>query len=201
FSPPSIWADNQVREWCGELIDSDHETIIGLARRFGLPLDDFAGNPSLRDTYKLFGRYYTVEQAYEDWRGGVQQALAKDLEAAGDSTTYDKFTPEGQKLDRMSVAEWIDSRIVGGRKSQFGALLDVAYAIEYGADTSDQSALNIVYLLGASTQAAAGKGFNVFGSSDERYHIRGGNQQLPVRIARHLRSPVRLGARLTSIAR
>src|ERR1700722_4924619 len=86
FSATSIWADNQVSEWCGELIDSDHETIIGLARRFGLPLDDFAENPSLRDVYKLFGRYYTVEQAYEDWRGGVQQAIAKDLEAAGEST-------------------------------------------------------------------------------------------------------------------
>ena len=127
FSATSIWADNQVSEWCGELIDSDHETIIGLARRFGLPLEDFAGNTSLRDTYKIFGRYYTVEQAYEDWRGGVQQAIAKDLEAAGESTTYDKFTPEGQKLDQMSVAEWIDSRVPGGRKSAIGALLDVAY--------------------------------------------------------------------------
>ena len=201
FSATSIWADNQVSEWCGELIDSDHETIIGLARRFGLPLDDFAGNPSLRDTYKILGRYYTVEQAYEDWRGGVQQAIAKDLEAAGESTTYDKFTPEGRKLDQMSVAEWIDSRVPGGRKSPIGALLDVAYAIEYGADTTDQSALNIVYLLGANKQTEAGEGFNVFGASDERYHIRGGNQQLPVRIAKHLRTPVQLGMRMTSIAR
>ena len=157
FSATSIWADNQVSEWCGELIDSSHETIIALARRFGLPLDDFAGNPSLRDTYKLLGRYYTVEQAYEDWRG-VQPALAKDLEAAGESTTYDKFTPEGQKLDRMSVAEWIDSRVAGGRKSSIGALLDVAYAIEYGADTTDQSALNLVYLLSANKQTEAGAG-------------------------------------------
>jgi monoamine oxidase len=201
FSATSIWADNQVSEWCGELIDSDHETIIGLARRFGLPLDDFAGNPSLRDTYKILGRYYTVEQAYEDWRGGVQQAIAKDLEAAGESTTYDKFTPEGRKLDQMSVAAWIDSRVPGGRKSPIGALLDVAYAIEYGADTADQSALNIVYLLSANKQTEAGAGFNVFGASDERYHIRGGNQQLPVRIAKHLRAPVQLGMRMTSIAR
>ena len=157
FSATSIWADNQVTEWCGELIDSGHETIIGLARRFGLQLDDFAGNPSLRDTYKLFGRYYTVEQAYEDWRS-IQPALAKDLEAAGKSTTYDKFTPEGQKLDQMSVAAWIDSRVPGGRKSSIGALLDVAYAIEYGADTTDQSALNLVYLLGANKQTEAGAG-------------------------------------------
>ena len=201
FSATSIWADNQVSEWCGELIDSTHETIKGLARRFGLPLDDLAGNPSLRDTYKLFGRYCTVEQAYEDWRGGVQQAIAKDLEAAGESTAYDKFTPEGQKLDQMSVAEWIDTRVPGGRKSPIGALIDVAYAIEYGADTTDQSALNIVYLLGANKQIEAGEGFHVFGPSDERYHIRGGNQQLPARIAKHLRNPVQLGTRMTSIAR
>ena len=50
FSATSIWANNQVSEWCGELIDSGHKTIIGLARRFGLPLDNFAGNLSLRDT-------------------------------------------------------------------------------------------------------------------------------------------------------
>ena len=159
------------------------------------------GYPSLRDTYKFFGRYYSVEQVYEDWRSDVQPALAKDLEAAGESTTYDKFTPEGRKLDQMSVAEWIDSRVAGGRKSSIGALLDVAYAIEYGADTTDQSALNVVYLLGGNEQTDAGDGFEVFGLSDERYHIRGGNQQLPARIARHLRNPVQLGMRLTSIAR
>ena len=102
----------------------------------------------------------------------------------------------------MSVAEWIDSRVAGGRKSSIGALLDVAYAIEYGADTTDQSALNFVYLLGAQrSRPKPGQGFNVFGESDERYHIRGGNQQLPARIAKHLRTPVQLGMRMTSIAR
>jgi len=201
FSATSIWTDGQVTEWCGELIDSTHATIIGLAKRFRLPLDDLLGPPVLRDTYRFFGRYYTVEQAYEDWRTDVHPALAKDVEAAGESTTYDKFTPAGQDLDRMSVAGWIDSRVAGGRKSPIGALLDVAYAIEYGADTTDQSALNVVYLLGGNKQAEAGNAFDVFGASDERYHIRGGNQQLPARIARRLRSPVQLGMRLTSIAR
>ena len=201
FSSTTIWADGQVTEWCGELIDSDHATIIGLARRFGLPLDDLLGNPSLRDIYKFLGRYYTVEQAYEDWRSGVHSPLAADLAAAGKSTTYDKFTPAGQKLDQMSVAEWIDARVAGGRKSLIGALLDVASAIEYGADTTDQSALNVVYLLAGNTQTGAGAAFDVLGASDERYHIRGGNQQLPARIARNLRTPVQLGMRLASIAR
>ena len=201
FSSTSIWADGQVTEWCGELINSSHATIIGLAKRFGLPLNDLLGPPMLRDTYQFFGRYYTVEQAYEDWRSDVHPALARDVDAAGETTTYDKFTPAGQALDRMSVAEWIDSRVAGGRKSPIGALLDVAYAIEYGADTTDQSALNVIYLLGGNKQSEAGNAFDAFGASDERYHIRGGNQQLPARIAKRLRNPVQLGMRLTSIAR
>src|SRR6516225_11613283 len=49
FSATSIWADNQVTEWCGELIDTEHKTIKGLAHRFGLPLDDLLGDQSLRD--------------------------------------------------------------------------------------------------------------------------------------------------------
>jgi monoamine oxidase len=201
FSATSIWADGQVTEWCGELIDSDHVTIKGLARRFGLPLDDLLGNPSLRDTYRFFDRYYTVEQAFEDWRSDVQPALAKDLEAAGESTTYAKSTPGGRALDRMSAAEWIDSRVRGGRKSSMGALIDIAYATEYGADTSDQSALNIVYLLGGASQTEAGNALKIHGTSDERYHIRGGNQQLPARIAKHLRNPVQMGRRLALIAK
>ena len=54
-------------------------------------------------------------------------------------------------------------------------------SIEYGADTRDQSALNLIYLLSGSDQA-----FEIFGTSDEHYHIRGGNQQLPLAIASHL---------------
>ena len=56
-----------------------------------------------------------------------------------------------------------------------------AYTIEYGADTRDQSALNLIYLLSGSDQS-----FEIFGSSDERFHIRGGNQQLPLAMAKHL---------------
>jgi len=64
-----------------------------------------------------------------------------------------------------------------------GMLLDMAYAIEYGADTTDQSALNLIYLLAFQPNPDQ---FAVFGESDERFHIRGGNQQLPVAIANHL---------------
>ena len=83
----------------------------------------------------------------------------------------------------MSVFEWIETRVKGGHDTPFGLLLDAAYAIEYGADTREQSALNLVYLLAFQPDP---KTFEIFGESDERFHIRGGNQQLPQAIARHL---------------
>ena len=96
----------------------------------------------------------------------------------------------------MSVYDWIETRVPGGHGSAFGRLLDVAYNEEYGAETTDQSSLNILYLLAYQPSP---KGFEIFGVSDERYHIAGGNQRLPEAIAATL-PDVRLGWRMTSVA-
>jgi monoamine oxidase len=190
------WQNGQVSEWGGELIDTGHKTILALARRFNLPVADLAsGVPNgAEDTFYFFGDYYPAVQADTDFKP-VHQALQNDVQAASYPTTYQINTPGGIALDNMSIFDWIESRVPGGHRSPMGMLLDVAYNIEYGAETSDQSALNLVYLLGYK----AGPGnFNIFGASDERYHIVGGNQQLPQAIARQLGN-VRLGWRLTSL--
>src|SRR4026209_20622 len=97
----------------------------------------------------------------------------------------------------MSVYEYIERRIPGGHRSPLGALLDVAYVIEYGADSRDQSALNLIFLLGFQPDA---KSLSIFGESDEKFHIRGGNQQLPEAIAHYLgRDVVKMGQRLARI--
>ena len=185
FSNSSYWAQGQVSEWCGELIDSGHETVQALAKRFGLPLDDLhAAEPEgASDTYRFFNEYYLASKAESDFLARVAEAVAADAEAADYPTHYDSFTDAGALLDSMSVYDWIESRVPGGHRSRLGALLDIAYNTEYGAETTDQSALNLVYLLGYQPDEAA---FSVFGESDERYHIRGGNQQLPNKMAEHL---------------
>jgi hypothetical protein len=49
----------------------------------------------------------------------------------------------------MSIIDWLDESVPnGGSKSNLGRVLDIAYNIEYGAECSQQSALNLVYLLG-----------------------------------------------------
>jgi monoamine oxidase len=197
------WQDGQVTEWGGELIDTGHKTVQFLAQRFKLPLDDLIGGEpnSSEDTYYFFGSYYPKSQADIDFRP-VHQALQADVWAASYPTTFQVNTPAGIELDNMSIYRWIESRVPGGHRSPLGQLLDVAYNIEFGAETTDQSALNLVYLLGYN---ATPGNLALFGASDERYHIRGGNQLLPEKIAAYLEArragSIQRGWRMTSIAR
>ena len=198
FSNTGYWNANQITEWCGELIDSGHTTIRRLAKRFDLPLDNLlAAQPNRsEDIYHFFGGYYPKPHADQDFLA-VSDRISKDAEAAGFPTTFDSNTAAGRALDRMSLSEYIERRIPGGHRSPLGALLDVAYVIEYGADSTEQAALNLVFLLGFQPAANS---LSIFGESDEKFHIRGGNQQLPEAIARYLGGDVvKTGQRLARI--
>jgi monoamine oxidase len=199
-SDTTSWANGQVSEHCGELIDTTHKTILGLAKRFKIAVDDLtAAEPrQSTDTYYFFGQYYPRTQANADFNA-VYQAVKKDLNAAGFPTLYNYNTSAGRELDHLSVYDWIETRVPGGHSSPMGQLLDVAYNIEYGADTPVQSALNLIYLLGY--QSTPGN-FRIFGRSDERYHLAGGNEGLPRAIAETLPGgSIQTGTSLTGIAK
>jgi monoamine oxidase len=195
-SDTSNWG-GQTSEWCGELIDQAHKTILHLAQRFGLAtVDLLSGEPNgSEDTYYFSGRYYPKSQADTDFQT-VHQALQRDVQAANYPTTYLINTPGGIALDNISVYDWIERNVPGGHGSPMGQLLDVAYNIEYGAETNVQSSLNLVYLLGFNEKPG---NFAIFGASNEKYHIVGGNQRLPEVIAANLQRPVQTGWRMTAI--
>jgi len=176
----------QVAEYCGEFIDSDHNTIITLAKRFGLPLDDvLAAQPNHSgETYYFFGQYYSYDQASSDFQP-VHNTLQSQVSKTSYPTLWNLSTQAGRDLDNISVYQWIEQYVPGGHGSPFGRLLDAAYNEEYGAETTDQSSLNIIYLLGYKAKPG---NFQIYGASDERFHIRGGNQQLPETIAAYLQS-------------
>ena len=199
-SDTTSWANGQVTEHCGELIDSTHKTILGLAKRFKIPVADLssAEPPHSGETYYFFGQRYTRDEANADFNA-VYHAVKKDLIAAGFPTVYFSYSAAAAVLDQTSVYDWIETRVPGGHGSKMGQLLDVAYNIEYGNETTAQSALNLVYLLGY--QPIPGN-FRLFGRSDERYHLAGGNEQLPRAIAAALPAhSIHWNTALTAIAR
>src|SRR5262249_9613352 len=169
------FADGQISEHGGELIDQGHTQVRQLAQALGLDLDDLAaaeGNGTEMLGY-FDGAPYTYDDATRDLKA-VWQKLHSDLSAASYPTLWNLSTERGRQLDAMSVVDWIDESVPGGINSKLGQLLDVAYNIEFGAESKDQSSLNLIYLLGYSGQGQ----MRIFGRSNEKYHVRGGNDQI-----------------------
>jgi len=97
----------------------------------------------------------------------------------------------------MSITDWINQTVPGGLHSSLGQLLNVAYNIEYGAECDRQSALSLVYLLAYNSPGQ----FSIFGASNEKYHVRGGNDQLVTALAARLGSAIVTGTALVAARR
>jgi monoamine oxidase len=198
WSIRGVFADGQVGEHGGELIDQGHTAIRQLASQLGLKLDNLlAGERNGTEPFYYFdGQPYSYAQAVDDIKA-IWQQLHADASAASYPTLYNLSTERGRALDNMSIADWIAAYVPGGRASKLGQLLDVAYNIEYGAEASEQSSLNMIYLL-----AYRGMGnLRIFGASNEKYHVIGGNDQIPTRLAGALPGQITLGSELVAIRR
>ena len=190
------FAEGQFYEHGGELIDSGHLDMKQLTNELGFTLDNLlrAETNGTEQLGYFFGKPYTVAQMSSDLKV-IWQQLHSDVSAAGYPTLYNSFTPHGQQLDQMSLYQWIENYVPGGHSSPLGALLDVAYNIEYGAESTVQSSLNMLYLLGY-----AGPGqFRTFGKSNEKYRVIGGNDQVPTALAARLGSQITTNTPLTAV--
>ena len=203
-SERSFFGNGQVAEYGAELIDSDHTMLQTLVKRFDLRLADvLAGNATdAQQTIFQHGAYYPERSLFHDFRP-VYRTLAAQVDAAGPTTTYARSTSAGRELDALSLEQWIERFVPGGMRSDVGTFIDLQYVAEYGIEARRQSSLNMVYWLGRQPHYDSRTGeFVALGPSDERYHIVGGNAQLPEAIARALPSDtLRLSHRLESLAR
>jgi monoamine oxidase len=192
------FAEGQIAEHGGELIDQSHTQIRQLAQRLGLKLDNLLrAEQNGTELLGWFdGRPYTYAEMTDDLKARWQK-IHSDVSAASYPTTFESSTERGRQLDAMSIVDWIEETFEGGLSSRIGQLLDVAYNIEYGAECADQSALNLLYLLGYSGQGQ----FRVFGPSNEKYHVVGGNDQIPQRLGALLAGQIVTGSELVAVRR
>jgi monoamine oxidase len=193
FSRPGALAPGLVTEFGGEFINSDHDDVLALVREFDLPLMDMEapGEAQLADTYVFGGQHRTEAQVIEAFRP-VARRVAADVARLPDPIDFQH--PGAVALDRVSLAEYL--RRVGAT-GWIGQLLEVAYVTEFGLDAGEQSALNFITLIGTDLR----EGFEIVGDSDERYKVRGGNQQIVDGLARRLDGQIRLGHRLVALRR
>ncbi|NJR60994.1 MAG: FAD-dependent oxidoreductase [Cyanobacteria bacterium CRU_2_1] len=177
----------------GEFIDSRHMAVRSLAAELGLELADLrAADQGLEPEILYFqGHKISHSQVIEEFVPLAHQ-IAKDLETLGSQDiTYYAPSPEAIRLDRLSLAEYLATTSIS---SVIGQLVQVAYVTEFGRDADDQSCLNMLFLIGAE----AGK-WSPYGVSDERYHVIGGNDQIPRKLAERLDNVIETGTALESI--
>src|SRR5215469_11663890 len=103
-SDATTWADGMVSEWCGEFIDSDHETLHRLIKRFGLKTVDLGRGRAgwMQSVMYFFNRYYGAEELARDFQA-FAPLLQQQLQEASFPTTHAHFTETGFRLDHLSV--------------------------------------------------------------------------------------------------
>ncbi len=184
--------DDQVVELGGELIDTSHTRIQTLAAKLDLTLDDLlAGDAGLNTEVWHFGGRNYGEDDLVQALAPLARAIERDqARLPDDAVTW--RTPHGlEDLDRLTMSQWLDREGITG---WLRALIDIAYTTEMGAEPELQSALNLIDFIGIEPGH-----FSIFGESDERFHIQGGNDQLPAAIARKLGDVIETGTVLEAI--
>ena len=109
------FAQGQIAERGGELIDQGHTTIRHLAQELGLPLDNLLAAEPNGSTIRLHfdGVAYSYRDIVRDLKR-IWQPLHRDLIEARLPTLYNNYTARGAQLDQMSITDWIDQTVPGG---------------------------------------------------------------------------------------
>ncbi len=175
----------------GEFIDSGHKNIRKLAQELGLvEVDLFTTDRGLtKDLWFFKNRLVTESELIAAFIPLVKQ-IDRDVKAIGE-VNYKSTNPRAIQLDRISITQYLDRYCPDPILRRF---IEVAYTNEYGLEVDRQSAINLLLLIGKEP----GK-IEIFGESDQRYQIQGGNQQIVDRLAAKFRDRIETNTQLESI--
>ena len=188
---PGLWT-----EMGGEFIDSTHEDMLNLCKKFNLPLLD--REPDLTAGLKEFayffnGRHYGFEDVLKEMQPFRSQ-LIKDVNSLSKEISFEKFSATDKAFDEMSIPGYLDKL---GVKGWFKNMLEMAYLAEIGLDAADQSSINMLGIFNPSNE----KKNELFGSSDERYSVIGGNNKITDALQKELKEQLQFDNYLTAVAK
>lgn len=192
YTDRSTLGGGQLVELGGELVDSDHVVLPTLLKLYGLTLDDLVeATPGLeQDLFHFDGAPVPAATLVAEFTPVAAKMAA--AVAAGDASAS-----EFDRIDALSIPQWLEQEAGLPPTSLIRRLLEVAYLEEFGLPVADQSAWNLITLI----DYEAPDPFRVFGDSDERYHTHQGNDALPLAIASRLEDRVHYDHALTHVAR
>jgi monoamine oxidase len=192
-SASDLFGSGLTIELGGEFIDSGHTHLLELARDYALPLIDTqsASEQGLDVAYHFDGEHRSEQLVIQEFKP-VAARIRADLERLSPEISAARHSPADAELDRMSIAEYLERIDAAGWLRK---LLDVGYTSEFGAEVAEQSCLNLLTMLSPDTSNA----FRIFGESDERYKILGGNDLVAKALAAELGGRIEPDCRLVAV--
>ena len=186
-------APNVYTELGGEFIDSDHDDMRALARMFGFDLIDTQApsETGLQVAYFAKGRLRSESEVIAAFQP-LASIVDNDSSQLSDTITYDSHSRFDARLDRTPSQTYLRRNL---DVDWLYDILEAAYVNEFGLNLDEQSSLNFVETIGTDTS----DGFEIYGESDQRYKVRGGNHQIVAALAQEVADRIALGHSLEAV--
>ena len=159
----------------GELVDTNHEDLQKLGSELGVEMQKLTTEGG-DELYFFNGQFHTPKDMVDpDKQTGAFAPIAKKIatDAAKLTDKDENWTRYAHKLDNVSLKAYLEQ--FRGKTDDWAIdLLDVAYDIEFGLLTAEQSSLALVDMITTDLSEP----FQMFGESDEVYRIKGGSSAL-----------------------
>lgn len=183
-----VFADEYAFDEGAQLVNTDHEDVLALVRRYRLRLVD----------RRAFGPFHEVQLGR---RGGpVSEAdLASALRGIAARITEDSdrldqdYEAVAREIDALSVRDYLDRHGLAAGDARDA--LEATIRTEYGVEPDQASALELVFNL----PTVDGHRLTRIGASDERYLVSGGTAQIARALAEEHEPAIRLGRKLTAL--
>ena len=185
-----FFQNEQTGEHHGQYIDSRHQQLRRLAAELDIDLiDTFAQSfPAGDRSFQwIDGRDRNPDKVFADF-GLFYDRLSADYQRVG-SYFCDEAGPRARAFDRITMLEWFEQNLPGGADSLLAQALGIFMASFFGLDPEDMSAINLFEAFVAPYPGA-----------NERYRLKGGNDQLVSSLVRSLpRGSIEMGHPLEGI--
>ncbi len=177
----NLLGEGLTTEFGAEFIDSNHSDMHSLVKELGLGLVDVR-IPSEDKYVDIF--YFNGKNYYE--KDIVEAALPFMNQLKKDFNAYYQGNIEFmKKLDSMSLSDYLKKVGITGWLYE---LIDSAFVIDFGGDLDKLSAMDFIDFAGIDSKKNE---FKMYGESDERFKVIGGNQRLVDELAHRVKEHIK----------
>ena len=193
MSATGLLAEGITTELGGEFIDSSHKDMLDLCKEFDLKLLDMQAPDELKknlvkhDFY--FDNHRITEKSLIDAIKPFLPVIKKDADLVA---TRNYKNPSLIALDKLSLDEYLQKIGISGWLYE---LIRISFTSEMGLESDVQNCLAFISLLDSNYE----NGFDIYGESDERYKVIGGNQKIVDALAKTLEAQIEREYQLESL--